>query len=336
MDTTILLRATAICMVVSYHMGVFRSPGGAHLMLALAGYNFARFLADIASPAARLRAAVRTCSRVATPAVLWLGVGHLLFGLYELPMVLLVHNYVGSPDTFFDSTWAYWFFEVFVHLTLAAALLLAVPAVDRLHRRAPYGLPLVLFVVAVVVRGWWRLPEAWHFSFYRTHSVAFFFLLGWLVHRSDTLRLRLLTTALALAAVPGFFNSPRKESAIVVGVVLLVWWRAVPVPRVLVRPASTLAAASLWIYLTHFELWPRLAALLDSRTLAYGPTILAGVAAWRLQRVVLAAWAGATTRRAPNPDEAASTRAGATWSPPADPGRPRRDLRRCTTRPWSL
>lgn len=289
-DTTIALRAIAICMVVSYHMGIVRSPGGAHLMLALAGYNFARFIADIESPTHRLGAALRSAARVATPAVVWLTAGLVLFGNYEPSMLVLVHNYVGSPATFFAGHWAYWFFEVFVHLTVAAALLLMVPAVDRLHRRAPYGLPLVLFLGALAIRSWWRLPEAWHFSFYRTHSVAWFFLLGWLVYRSTDARRRVLTCALALAAMPGFFHSPRKETAIVAGLVLLAWSRTVPVPRILVQPLSTLAAASLWIYLTHFELWPRLADAFGSRLLAYAPTIAVGVIAWRAQRWSALSW----------------------------------------------
>ncbi|MEZ5236895.1 MAG: AMP-binding protein [Acidimicrobiales bacterium] len=321
MDTTILLRATAICMVVSYHMGVFRSPGGAHLMLALAGYNFARFLADIASPAARLRAAVRTCSRVATPAVLWLGVGHLLFGLYELPMVLLVHNYVGSPDTFFDSTWAYWFFEVFVHLTLAAALL-AGGAGGR-----PAAPPL-LRPAAGAVRGGGgrprlrRLPEARHFLVLpHPQRGLLLFLLGWLA----PIRHAAPAPADHWPPQPGFFNSPRQgerhrggrgatgvvaggAGASGVGALGVHAGRRQPVdstdPLRAVAPSGRAA-----------------------RTAGRSPTGPRSPPAWPpgAQRVVLAVWAGATTSAGrPTPDEAASrSPSGATWSPPADPGRPR-------------
>ncbi len=42
-ETNVGLRAAAIALVVGTHAGVFAILGGAHLLLAVAGYNFARF-----------------------------------------------------------------------------------------------------------------------------------------------------------------------------------------------------------------------------------------------------------------------------------------------------
>ena len=56
LDTTVALRALAILFVVASHVDLVALEGGAHLLLALAGFNFARFqLSAPADPRDRLR-----------------------------------------------------------------------------------------------------------------------------------------------------------------------------------------------------------------------------------------------------------------------------------------
>ena len=55
LDTTTILRAVGICVIVSTHMGLWFFPGGAHIMLAVVGYNLSRFqlsMADTGDPCA--------------------------------------------------------------------------------------------------------------------------------------------------------------------------------------------------------------------------------------------------------------------------------------------
>jgi hypothetical protein len=66
----------------------------------------------------------------------------------------------------------------------------------------------------------------------------------------------------------------------VLGVLLVVWVRRLHVPAVLVAPLGQLAGASLWIYLTHWQVYPHLEV--DHPFWATTASLVVGVLAWRL------------------------------------------------------
>ena len=111
--------------------------------------------------------------------------------------------------------------------------------------------------------------------------MAWFFVLGWLAQRSSTPAKRAVTTMLCLLTIPGFFGRPEREWFVALGIVLLVWSPNLPLPRPAIRPIATVAAASMWIYLSHFRIWPPLDRNLP-QGVAYAITILAGIAIWQL------------------------------------------------------
>ncbi len=278
LDTTVLFRAIGICLIVATHMRIWFWPGGAHLLLAVAGFNLARFMMPIESTRDRVFAGLRTVARVAVPAVLWVAVGMVLFGAYSTGTLLLVNNYVG-PATHRDDHWTFWFIEVFVHLVVITTALLAIPAVRRLERRFPYGFPFALLLVVLNLR-WevFQMDDFYNMRF-RTHGVAWFFVLGWLVCRSGTRRQKFLTTALCAVTAPGFFGYAPREWFIAGALVLLVWCREVPFPGRAARPVGVVAAASMWIFITHFTFWPLFADVTD-QYVAFGLTVATGVVCW--------------------------------------------------------
>ena len=120
---------------------------------------------------------------------------------------------------------------------------------------------------------------------FRTHGAAFFFVLGWLVHRSRTHRQRAATCAIAAVTIVGFFDRPQRELFIVGCLVALVWFREITVPRLAVAPIALVSTSSLWIFITHFTVWPPLVRLLG-RDAAYPIVIAAGVGAWLVARAM--------------------------------------------------
>jgi hypothetical protein len=80
--------------------------------------------------------------------------------------------------------------------------------------------------------------------------------LGWLVARADTTARRIAVSVIAVASTYGFFGEPAREAVVAVGILALVWMRAVPVPRIAVPLLVTVAAASLFVYLTHWQVYP--------------------------------------------------------------------------------
>lgn len=280
LDITVLMRAISICAVVSTHMFLYRFPGGAHLLLAVVGFNFARFQLASDSSRERLRAGLRTAARVAIPTSVWVSINLLIAGGYSLGAVALVNNYTGSSYRR-DGRWQYWFFEVFVQLLLISSVLMAIPAVRRFERRLPFFFPLLLLAPALMFRfRWWDLGDHYNYLF-RTHTVAWFFVLGWATQRADRVWKRFLLSALAVLVVPDFFGRSQREIFIVVGLIALAWLPSVPVPRKLVRPIGALAAASMWIFLVHWQVWPPIDAVLK-REIAFVLTIAVGVVVWWL------------------------------------------------------
>jgi acyl-CoA synthetase (AMP-forming)/AMP-acid ligase II len=278
METGVALRAGAILLVLASHMTDVVPAGGAHLLLALAGYMFARFtLAAIDAPR-RLGRALASVARIAVPASVWIALVMLTLGGYSLGTMLLVNNYSGDPS-FSDGRWHYWFIEALVQILLVAALLFTVPAVRRWERARPFAFALALLAAALVFRfDLVALGDPTR-EIFRPHTVAWLFILGWLAYRAGTPARRLAASALVVACVPGFFGDPAREAIIAAGLLILMWLPAVPVPRVAVRAVGLTAGASLYIYLTHWQVWPALPGALPVPVLMVA-CVLAGIAVW--------------------------------------------------------
>jgi acyl-CoA synthetase (AMP-forming)/AMP-acid ligase II len=254
LETSVALRAVAIVCVVGSHVRLFEIRGGAHLLLAVAGFNFARFLLTSAERRERVRRTARSIGRIALPTVAWTAFALLVSDAYDWTNLLLLHNAL-APEVMGPGIHL-WFVEALVYILLVTLALLAVPAVDRVERRYPYGLPAALAALGLLMRyELIGLPERSQIT--DAVTVFWLFALGWAAAKSRTVPQRLLVTMAALAALPGFFpGEPRREAFVAIGFVLLVWLATLPSHRRVNQVAGALAAASLSIYLTHWQIYP--------------------------------------------------------------------------------
>jgi acyl-CoA synthetase (AMP-forming)/AMP-acid ligase II/peptidoglycan/LPS O-acetylase OafA/YrhL len=268
LETGVLLRAVAILLIVGSHADLWILVGGAHVLLGVAGFNFARFHLTGSREAGPSRRTLRSVRRIVVPSVLWIAFAAALTERYTVTNVLLLNGVLG-PDRW-GPTWHYWFLEVLVYILLGCAALLAIPAVRRAERRWPWGFAVAVLAAGVLSRfqpGWLPTgPDRIHTA----HVVFWLFALGWAAAHAGTVPRRLLLSGVLLATVPGFFGDPAREAVVVLGLLALLWVSAVRVPAVVAAAASALAAASLHIYVTHWlvypdlERWSPLAATLAS------------------------------------------------------------------------
>ncbi|MBP1133800.1 acyl-CoA synthetase (AMP-forming)/AMP-acid ligase II/acyl carrier protein [Arthrobacter sp. PvP023] len=295
LETGIVLRALAIVFIVSTHVGLFSWQGTAHVLMAVAGFNFARFqLAGERLP--RLRRQLRSLGRVVVPSVVFIGAAYLLTDRYSLANVLLLNAIIGPEEV--TTQWHFWFVEVLVYILSAAAALLAVPWADRAERRFPWTFPLLLTGVGLLERFELVDPDVPN-----TGPVLWLFALGWASARSHGLLQRLAVTAITVLTVPGFFDNPNREATLVAGVLLLIWLPSIPVPARLHRFMGLLAASSLYAYLTHWLVYPLLVGV--SPALAVVASLAAGVAYWALSMRVMAAlrrWKKTRLEKGPQDD----------------------------------
>ena len=272
-ETSIVLRAVAIVLIVGTHVGLMKWPGMAHVLMAVAGYNFARFqLSGERRP--RFRRQLTSAARVALPSMAFIGAACLITDRYTLANVLLLNSVVGPEAV--TTQWHFWFIEVLVYILLGMSALLAIPWADRAERRFPLLFPLALTGLALLSRYDIVDPGIPHPS-----PTLWLFALGWAIARTRTVVQRCAVSVLAILTVPGcFFGDTNRELTLVAGILLLTWLPALPAPRGMQRLTVLLASASLYAYLVHWLVYPLLAA--TSPALAVAASLAAGIAYWAL------------------------------------------------------
>jgi len=102
----------------------------------------------------------------------------------------------------------------------------------------------------------------------------------------------------ALVSVPGFFGSSTRDAVVVAGFLLLLWLPGVHAPRLLNQVVAAVAGASLFIYLTHWQVYPHL--YVDHPLLAAVASVLVGLAVERCARTLTRRLTRLESRRAAN------------------------------------
>ena len=260
------------------------------MLLAVLGYNLARFQLAGVERAARVRSLLRATAMIAVPAMLWIGSVGLATGVYEPTTALLLNSWLGESAGWATATWSeqwrFWFIEAAIAGALLLALFIAVPALDRLERRRPFALALgavgLALVVRVAVTGG---VTAGAVERYAPPAVLWLLVLGWLVARSESRGQRVVASVVAVAGTVGFFGDPQREAVVIAGLLALVWVRAVLVPRILLPIVTAVASASLFVYLVHWELYPLLED--DAPLAATVLSFAAGMLVWAVWRRAL-------------------------------------------------
>ncbi|MEU7901673.1 AMP-binding protein [Actinoplanes sp. NPDC049118] len=254
LDTGVALRAVAIVLIVGTHAGLFTVRGGAHLLLAVAGAGFARFHLSDNPRRHRVRHLAASVARIAVPSSLFLAVVAALDDRYSWQNVFLLNEAIGprmGPQRH------YWFVETLVYTLLALLAVAALPAFDRWERRLPFALPVAVLAAGLAVR--YGLVPLTPWDNFATPALLFwFFALGWAAGKAGSAWQRLLLTAVGTMSVAGYFGNPLREAVIVAGLVLLIWLPNVPSLAAVNRIAGVLAGNSLYVYLTHWQVYPLL------------------------------------------------------------------------------
>ncbi|WP_433004026.1 AMP-binding protein [Kribbella sp. CA-294648] len=248
-ETTVLLRGVAVITICASHVDLFQLTGGAHILLAVAGFLFARYVLTARGTADRVRRTTRAVIGIAVPALVVAAVMVFVSRSIHWSNLALVHWLVRPRDINI-----FWFVEALLMLSVLTTAVLALPLVRAAYAANPWRTAMVALAVLLVprylvlalvegpVRG---LPG----------TVAWLFVAGIAMALADTGRRRVITAVVAAAATIGFFPVWERNLTIMAGLLLLALLPTVPVPGLLVRPLGVLAAASLHIYLIQFQMF---------------------------------------------------------------------------------
>jgi len=279
-ETSVLVRCLAIVLILANHTHLAYVPGGAHTLLALVGFNLARFQLTARPRSERVRGILRSVARIVLPSSVWIAALALLTGTYDWRNVLMLNQVLGDWSRW-SPHWHFWFIEAVTALLLGSALLVAVPALDRWERRWPFAFPMALVAVGLLTRYDIVVPDAGPYRGANAYVLVWLFATGWAAARASTVRQRLLVSAVPVLTVPGFWPTmPTREASIMVGVLALTWVPTIALPAWFARFAARVATASLFVYLTHFSVYPHVMAY--SSVLAMAASIAVGVGYWWL------------------------------------------------------
>ncbi|GGB99987.1 AMP-binding protein [Cellulomonas carbonis] len=275
-ETSVLLRAIAVVVICGSHADLFRVLGGAHTLLAVAGFNAARFGLSAPTAGGRWRGVARTLVGIAVPTAVVALVGMLTHDRYGWANVVLANWVLGDVTYGFRNE--LWFVDALVASTVVLAAVVSVPAVARTWARDPWRVAVVVAAVALVPRfvvlhlGEGVLRGIMPTTFW-------LFAVGAAVAHADTRRRRLLTLAVAVVGGVTFFpDDPVRNLTILGGIAVLTLVPEVRLPARVVPVLGVVAAASLYVYLVQFQVLGRVPTPLGG-TLA---AVALGCLVWRL------------------------------------------------------
>jgi hypothetical protein len=131
-------------------------------------------------------------------------------------------------------------------------------------------------------------------TIYTPWAVLVVFALGWALAQARTPIQRSVVVGLAIFTLVGYSDNWTRVAVIAIGIGLLAAMPVVRVPTVLVRITVPIASASLYIYLTHWQVYPLFG---EYEVLALLGSLLAGIVMWKGTmwigaQLEIASWAG--------------------------------------------
>jgi acyl-CoA synthetase (AMP-forming)/AMP-acid ligase II len=253
LETSVALRAAAIVLVIGSHAELWTLWGGAHILLGIAGYNFGRFCLTPVPRVDRVRHLRNTVGWIAVPSLLWIAFALFVTDDYAATNLLLANKFLGPSDSM--TAGRLWFVEVIVWILVGLVIVCWIPVADLLERRWPFGFAVAFLAIGLALRydvlGLGFGNEAWF-----TMLAFWFFTIGWAAAKASHTWQRLGVTIALAVSIFGYFGNPHREVLVFAGLALLIWLPAIRCPAAFTVTTGLIAEASLYVYLTHFQVYP--------------------------------------------------------------------------------
>ncbi len=281
-STSTLVRALSIVVIVLSHYSHFQLFGnlsGTLALFAMSGLSFAKYSLPRILASGKIQHTVTAMVAIAVPTALYTWANQAYKGDVQWPTVFLMGNLFGMDYAYL---YGYWYIAVLVQITLLLSWFFSINEVGKAMARAPFGVGYTLFVSTGLAL--WLADTLWpaqtadyRFLLESLLMIVFGLCLG----LSGRLRHKavLLASLAALAALGWLGVYPAMALLSVLLVERLSLWRW------LVVGISHIAAASLYIYLTHrgfhtllLQRW----GIHDTLVLSIPLAVVFGVVAWKV------------------------------------------------------
>jgi amino acid adenylation domain-containing protein len=270
-ETSILVRAVSIVLVVAAHFGLVGVEGTIKALLTVSGVSFARFQLQAIRRQDGVKPVFGFLSRLAVPTLLWTICFAFATRPKPLATYLFVDNFVGPQLQ------TAWFIELLLQCLVITAAPLALRPVRRfaLSHSYAYGLMFMIswWLASLVVPLFWDTEHLYNRV---PHRLLWLMAYGWCAVFSNDLKKKLLSSAVLIlcSSVSWMGWYPLAAG------LLITWFDRLPLklPPAVVSAINVVAAASLFIYLTHFNFARLLYRLgVDNPYLAVLAAVLGGI-----------------------------------------------------------
>ncbi|HEY1890228.1 MAG TPA: acyltransferase domain-containing protein [Steroidobacteraceae bacterium] len=256
LDTIVFVRALAIYVVVASHFGLSSLLGNTSLMV-VSGMSFAKFQLRAIERSQSIRPVLQLMLKLAIPCFLFTVIHQAIHGTVQLKSWLFIDNWLDPrPFKKYESPY---FIDLLLQTWLLAGLPLAIAGIRRFALKRVFGYALALLATAwlmsVVVPLIWDPQRIWLAVPY---MYLWLFAIGWCAAYSSTRAEKLLTSiafvALNVIDYYGHIGFPVGWYVVVAGLAVT-WFSELPVrlPQFVVNILVGAAAASLFIYLMHYQ-----------------------------------------------------------------------------------
>jgi len=255
LEAATLTRAFFMICIVALHLDTFvysSNWGAAYFLFLLCGYSVMRFQWPEISRTGNVTPIFWTVLRVAIPTVLVIITMQVLARTFEFKPLTLVSNWF-DPSEYHIAY--YYFAEIYMQLLLIIAALLAIPKMRDWLRSSPL---LVCTAIIIVSIGISALSErVWDTSFiYHRTPIWYMWTVGcgMMIATARDTKSRALTMAIVSLAILGHFGMTSGGAYLLGATALLLFWSEFQVPAVVKTIVAEIAASSMFIYLSHFQI----------------------------------------------------------------------------------
>lgn len=254
LESATLTRAFFMICIVALHLDTFvysNTWGAAYFLFMLCGYSVMRFQWPEISRTGNVGTLLGTVLRVAIPTFLVIVAMQLWARTFEPKPLLLISNWF-DPSEYHVAY--YYFAEIYMQLLLIIGALLSFSKVRELLRDRPMISCTALIVVAMVMS--WAVDQVWDTN-YLYHRTPIWYLwavgAGMLMAAARDLPSRVLAITIVAVAVLMHHGFTSATGYIMGASALLLFWPEISVPFMAKAIVAEIAASSMFMYLSHFQ-----------------------------------------------------------------------------------
>lgn len=249
LDSSTFLRALAIMLIVVGHFGALNYGGtGALTLFFIAGMSFASMTLPSVHAKENTSPIIVLAIRIAVLTAGYISLNWAATGYGGILSVLFFSNWIAP-----DYPGGAWFVNVYLQIAIVLIVAFSIPRVRNLFEKNPFEASYGFAAAAVAMMLISEQLADFHDLYRRIpHLLLWIYATGMAAHHASTLKKKLAVAGLFLVAWV-YFSNGLEIQLFPIAVFALLFVPSVRAPRWSIPAIRNIAAASLLIYLSHFN-----------------------------------------------------------------------------------